>query len=1586
MTYVRRLKAVGALLALAAIVTNSHVWGESAHKPPEKRRTATPNLKPEANSPDIADDLAQTKFAQAAVLTYRTTSGETLFALQIKPQLDPVPQRPRDFLVLVDTSASQAKGPLATAVALTEALRASLQPGDRIDIATVNTPAATRDLTRGFRSSQAPQVQDALTALQQELPLGDTDLKGGLRKAMARFEGNRDHQQVIVFLGDGMSIHNPITAGERTQLCREMVAKAIAFYAVPLGPKPDPMNLHGFATGTGGAVVRLQPGTHPVKDTLKQLRAALAVPVLYPERAQFSAAVAAVIPTALPPLRGDAPTLVAGQVRSGQKVAYTIDGTVAGREVHVAGAEALPEPEADNFFLLNMIEQWKNGKDQPALERADRTLAYSYQQGQLVRTGLLDEAEWAMGQNKLEAAQALFQQVKKLDPQDVEADAGLKLVDKLKAGTLKKEQLQSELAQAGSQTERGPLAQAVENLPPARKQVPPGQPENLLEEQRRRLAVEEQRVTQLVEDTQREARRLLPTDPDAANDLLKRIYTEVRDNPDLSAQVRERLSNRLESAIRNVNIQGAAIKRNQEEQQRRLADAARRLEIVQTRTAEEQRTRYRMIAFSALMNHARYEDAYLQALAIQQDAVSSGQPVPVAATAGYAIALNANNLSQIQELRRVREERFLLTLMQVERSAVPFPDEPPIQFPPAPVWREITRLRKERYESSGFTEDDPATLQKVREMKNKLAEPVTLEQGIAANTSLRDALEFISDRYNVTILIDTQAFKADGNDTVEDTPVRLPKMIGVSLATVLRLLTAQANATYLVRRDYIEITTGKRAVAEKVVRVYPVADLVIPIPNAFNAQAVNQTLTILGTSPGIGLQLGSPLALGGLGAVGAVGALGIGGALGLGALGLGGALGVGGLGLAGGALGVGGVPGLGALGFAGGGLGGLGGGFGGGGLGFAGGQVNLGVGGGALGFGGGALGQLGNLGGQFGLQGGDQSAVLIQLIREVVGNPREWARPGQLVGGQRPPGMGQGGGINAPEQEEGAEPLAPELLNSLGYYPPSRALVVKGTSRIHTNLGGGLLTPQGGAPGGMGALPQRNGDFALIKPRDPARRARDKLAERANDTPKEPVAKATDAKAKKASDTADKGQDALAAQPTATAQELDPKKIWQAALAKGVHDPGLIIAVADFLGEHAYYDHLAEFLKADLRQGIVVRPWVYDALAMALEASGGSPEEIERARLSAIDLEPTDAQGYVQASKGLADQKRYDRAVAFCRQAAILEPNVPDPYSEALVYADLAKDAGAMQWAAGGLLRQDWPVENQALHVKAQSKLHELAQALEHSNRKADAQRMVEAVSRLNDRDLIVELNWQGSADLDLEVTEPIGTVCSFLQRQTPGGGTLLGDNLENTNRETYVAAKAFSGDYQVTIRRIWGRPLGGKATLEIIQHQGTPRESRRRETVVFDRKHTLTFSLDEGRRTTAEYVPPPVTNKHAQSALTAASPDRVLNKLRAKADAEMTGAEGTGMRGKLASLGVPTPTRPAAASKQSGLDQVVYQTTVTPAMSSSANLKAEVTMLPDQGPVVKLSPVFESVSKAATRPKLINPLIPGGADSSGGP
>ena len=180
--------------------------------------------------------------------------------------------------------------------------------------------------------------------------------------------------------------------------------------------------------------------------------------------------------------------------------------------------------------------------------------------------------------------------------------------------------------------------------------------------------------------------------------------------------------------------------------------------------------------------------------------------------------------------------------------------------------------------------------------------------------------------------------------------------------------------------------------------------------------------------------------------------------------------------------------------------------------------------------------------------------------------------------------------------------------------------------------------------------------------------------------------------------------------------DLDPAKVWNEAIAKGDVQGAHVIAVADFLFEAGEFKHAAEFLKASLRHGIVARPWAFEALAVALEAGGGDPEEIRRVRLSGIALDPSDASGFLSAARAMADRGQFERALAFCRQAALLQPGDYHSYEDALVYAENARDAGAMEWAAGNIVRQDWPVDNLVLQ-QAAKKRTSLAQTLKADRR-----------------------------------------------------------------------------------------------------------------------------------------------------------------------------------------------------------------------------------------------------------------------------
>ncbi len=1585
MTRIRRFGVVCAILGLSAVFTWTIVRGDQEKK--SSKLPISSGSKSVAGGLDRwEEDLASTKFSANSVQTYRKQDGEQLFALQVKPKLDTAPTRPCDYLVMIDTSASQIGLPLRAAQKITEAIVDTAKPGDRVSIWTVNIPKATQDLTRGFQSPQSDQVKEALKKLKQEVPLGNTDLKKGLGVATASFQPDPSRQRALVFLGDGMSSYNPITPVDRAKICEDLVKNEIAFFSVPLGPMLDPQNLHGIASHTGGKVVRLVPSNDIPKDTTKKLREAIAAPILYTKSFQLpKGEVAEFFPTQMPPLRSDTPTLVVGRFgKPGKTISYTVEGAVAGKEVRVQMSEAMVDPEVDNFFLVGLYDQWKTAKDQPAMMRADRTLAFAYEMNRMTCQELLAQAELALlprnaaeakaaiiPHEKLQSAEKMYQQVVKLDPYNHEAIGGLKLVQKLRDGKITKQQLRDQfkketVVRIGKDTNDPSgkikfeqvrreridqlLAQAddkagKEQDAKEKEKAPATDEGSLLKQRQLRHVVEEQKVNEMVDDALRQARRALSTDPDFSHDLLKRTLSAVRDNPELSDQTRRLLTSRLENTLRTVDIQGPDILRSQAERRQMIAQAEARFNIEEIKLEEARLTAARMQIFHNLMNQARFEDAYNQALAITQDAVNKGKPVPVAVSAAHDVGLVTYNLREVQELKRIRQERFLATMLQVEKSAVPFPDEPPVQFPPAAKWRALTNERKERYESSGFTDDDPATLRKIKEFRTKMSTPVSIE--FEPNTPLREALAHIAERYNMTILIDTEAFKADvGEQDIENKVVKLPRLVDVSLGTVFRVLLAQVQGTYIIRRDYIEITTPARQVQEKTIRVYPVADLVIPIPNGVNQQAVNQSIQ----NSILGLQAATLAAnpLLGLGALG-------GGALGLGGVGLG--LGVGGLGFGG--LGAGGLGALGGLGGglgAGGGLGGFQGGFGGGGA------VNLGVGGGMAGFAGfgGQLGQFGNLGGQFGLQGGDQSQILVRLIIQVVGNGADWLPPDLF---NRP---NLGPAAAAPDDEE-IDPAARRQANSVGYYPPSRALVVKGTSQIQTRQGGGLMTPRAPAPGkDMGDAGNRPRDNIVLG-RGPAA---DRLRGPADVTNR--VAKAGAPTDKK---TGVKKSDEVKA--LVQAAEKDPKKVWQEALdKKEVTDPGLVIAVADFLFEHRKFDHAAEFLKATLRHGIVARPWVYEALTIALKQSSGSLDEIERAQLSVLDIEPQDAQSYLRASQAMADNKRYDRALAYCRHASVLEPNAPQPYAEALTYAELSHDSQSMEWAAGNLLSRDWPVDSKGWQEKAEYQLKNLADILAREKRKTEADRTEVSLNRFKVRDLVIQLSWEGEANLDLEVKEPIGTVCSYQQRQTPGGGTLIGDSLADPNNESYVAAEAFSGEYDVTVRRIWGRPLGAKATLKIIQHQGTAQPRERIETIVFDREHKLKVVLDEGRRTSLAKVPPASVNQKPATA--SADRARVMNKLRAMADPDLVDS-GSGMQGGLSSPGMSSSgSSGSRLPNVTGQGSQAFQQGIFSPFTNGMDLTAQAVVSDDRRYVtLSMAPVFQTATKVQSTPVLS--FIPGG-------
>jgi len=94
-------------------------------------------------------------------------------------------------------------------------------------------------------------------------------------------------------------------------------------------------------------------------------------------------------------------------------------------------------------------------------------------------------------------------------------------------------------------------------------------------------------------------------------------------------------------------------------------------------------------------------------------------------------------------------------------------------------------------------------------MRERLIKRVSLDKGVDPNTPLKDTIEFFSDRYDLKIEIDAGRFRAVGVERIEHTPVRLPALFHIRLATLLRMTAKQVNGVCLTAAGKVIIVPDK---------------------------------------------------------------------------------------------------------------------------------------------------------------------------------------------------------------------------------------------------------------------------------------------------------------------------------------------------------------------------------------------------------------------------------------------------------------------------------------------------------------------------------------------------------------------------------------------------------------------------------------------------------------------------------------------------------------------------------------------------------------------------------------------------------
>lgn len=264
--------------------------------------------------------------------------------------------------------------------------------------------------------------------------------------------------------------------------------------------------------------------------------------------------------------------------------------------------------------------------------------------------------------------------------------------------------------------------------------------------------------------------------------------------------------------------------------------------------------------------------------------------------------------------------------------------------------------------------------------------------------------------------------------------------------------------------------------------------------------------------------------------------------------------------------------------------------------------------------------------------------------------------------------------------------------------------------------------------------------------------------------------------------------------------------------------------------------------------------WMYEVLAGAMQITGRPQAEVERVLLSGVDFTAVDVPNMLFSAAYLTRFGLHSRALRLYRQTSNLAPWRAEPYVLGLKLAREAKDPDALEWAATGILTQAWMKDHETLHEQAEEAIVEAEQLIKKSG---DAERLKQFNRRIataRQRDLVLKLTWNGDADLDLSVEEPLGTVCSRQHRYSRGGGVLVNDGVgpkPQNAYELYVCPVASPGEYRITVRYLYGNIVAKQAKLTVIRNQGTPQESTSTSVVAITGENNVSkLILKEGRRT----------------------------------------------------------------------------------------------------------------------------------------
>ena len=215
--------------------------------------------------------------------------------------------------------------------------------------------------------------------------------------------------------------------------------------------------------------------------------------------------------------------------------------------------------------------------------------------------------------------------------------------------------------------------------------------------------------------------------------------------------------------------------------------------------------------FNQLFEQRRYAEAEV----IAKQAKDLDPENPVTETLFWK-ARFARRIARDEEIKLAKEEGFVGAMQAVDMASIPFNKE--IEFPKN--WGEMSKRRKDKYGPDNRIRTD----EEIR-IEKSLDRQISLH---FESTPLAQVIKHIATVADINIVLDRPGLEEEG--VTSNTPVSID-VDGIRLSSALNLVLQPFNLDYMIEDEVLKITSRLRQQGRMEVVTYPVADLVVPLPN-----------------------------------------------------------------------------------------------------------------------------------------------------------------------------------------------------------------------------------------------------------------------------------------------------------------------------------------------------------------------------------------------------------------------------------------------------------------------------------------------------------------------------------------------------------------------------------------------------------------------------------------------------------------------------------------------------------------------------------------------------------------------------------